>query len=243
MRSRDIDELLSAKACDGKVLDIGGGLQAVNRAEYVIDFLPYEQRIEKRKGVSSDRKYTVDTWLQMDVCERKPWPFPDKSFDFAVCSHILEDVRDPVWVCSEMIRVARAGYIETPTRIVEQSLGIEHPLYAGYYHHRWLVSVHEGRLSFRHKPHSLHALKDAIVTKVGAGELINSKYESLEFKWDLSFEFGEIIEFDEVRVNHELCTFAVEARKIPDLLVPRDKPFIWKLKRFIYYQRLKRRKQ
>ena len=47
------------------------------------------------------------------------WPFPDKTFDFVVCSHLLEDVRDPITVCRELCRVGKAGYIETPSRIRE----------------------------------------------------------------------------------------------------------------------------
>jgi hypothetical protein len=31
-----------------------------------------------------------------------------------ICSHTLEDIRDPLWVCSEMIRIGKAGYIELP---------------------------------------------------------------------------------------------------------------------------------
>jgi hypothetical protein len=54
------------------------------------------------------------TWIQRDICDREPFLFKDKEIDFVVCSQTLEDVRDPLWVCSEMIRVAKAGYIEVP---------------------------------------------------------------------------------------------------------------------------------
>jgi ubiquinone/menaquinone biosynthesis C-methylase UbiE len=43
--------------------------------------------------------FTRDTWVQRDICDHEPWPFEDRQFDFVVCSHTLEDVRDPVWVC------------------------------------------------------------------------------------------------------------------------------------------------
>ena len=42
-------------------------------------------------------------------------PFGDKSFDFVYCSHLLEHVDHPVKACSEIMRVGRRGYIETPT--------------------------------------------------------------------------------------------------------------------------------
>jgi hypothetical protein len=57
-----------------------------------------------------------------------------------VCGHTLEDVRDPIWVCSELIRVARAGYIEVPSRLEEQSpMATQQGV--GWTHHRWLVDI------------------------------------------------------------------------------------------------------
>ena len=52
----------------------------------------------------------------------EPLPFPDGSFDFIYCRHTLEDIYDPMWVCREMGRVGRAGYIETPSRVENDTL-------------------------------------------------------------------------------------------------------------------------
>ena len=223
-----------------KVLDIGGGASPFPRADYVLDAISYDERSSLGEmDIDVDQRFSKETWIQWDVCNRKPWPFEDKQFDFAVCSHLLEDIRDPVWVCSEMCRVAKAGYIETPSRIVEQSRGVEHPSYAGFYHHRWLVSLEDGCLDFRFKPHSLHAISSAVVADVGISTRINPKHEILTLEWKDSFKYAERMEFNENKVNTELCTFAEDARKKPDLVVPNDKPLIWRLKRWVYFQRLK----
>ena len=58
-----------------------------------------------------------------------------------ICSHTLEDLRDPLWVCAELVRVAKAGYVEVPSRAAEQSRGWEHPRIAGLSHHRWLIEI------------------------------------------------------------------------------------------------------
>jgi hypothetical protein len=85
--------------------------------------------------------------VERNICDRDPWPFEDGHFDFAVCSHTLEDVRDPVWACSEIARVARAGYIEVPSRIEEQAFGVHGP-WVGWSHHRWLVELAPGAIEF-----------------------------------------------------------------------------------------------
>ena len=107
-----------------------------------------------RDGSGTDR-FSPDTWVVRDICDRVPFPFADKQFDFVVCSQTLEDVRDPVWVCSELVRVARAGYIETPSRLEEQSYGIQGP-WVGWGHHHWLVEPVDGGLEFVFKHHVMH---------------------------------------------------------------------------------------
>src|SRR5262249_48921913 len=152
--------------------------------------------------------------------DRRSWPFEDKAFDFAICSHLLEDLRDPIWVCSELLRIAKAGYVEVPSRVEEQSLGVEHPRYAGYYHHRWLITLEGTRLDFRHKPHLLHSINDAIVARLRPGTRINPKHAILAFQWQDAFEFREVLEFSDMKVGDELCSFAEKARLISDLTVP-----------------------
>src|SRR3712207_126678 len=93
------------------------------------------------------------------MCAREPWPFADGQFDFAVCSHTLEDIRDPVYVCQELQRVARAGYIEVPDRREEQTFGI-HGQIVGWSHHRWLVDVGDNGIAFVAKPGFLQARRD-----------------------------------------------------------------------------------
>jgi Methyltransferase domain len=139
------------------VLDVGGGASPFPRADWVLDLMPYEER--GRYGPPPDprsERFTAATWIRRDICDRDRWPFEDRQFDFAVCSHTLEDVRDPVFVCSELIRVSKAGYIEVPSRLEEQSYGVHGP-WIGWSHHRWLIDVGDGEIVFVHKPHLLHA--------------------------------------------------------------------------------------
>ena len=145
------------------VLDVGGWACPFNRAQWVLDAEPYETRGFYRTfgGAPSqggDREWVRrETWVQRDICGREPWPFRDKEFDFVVCSHTLEDLRDPLGVCSEIVRVGKAGYIEVPSRIFESTAGVEREHQAGLSHHRWLIEIRESRLLFLPKYHMIHA--------------------------------------------------------------------------------------
>jgi len=71
----------------------------------------------------------------------------DDQFDFAICSHTLEDVRDPIRVSQELTRVAKAGYVEVPSRIEEQMWGVQGP-WVGWGHHHWLSDVRSDGITF-----------------------------------------------------------------------------------------------
>ncbi len=146
---------MSRLADDDLVLDVGGGASPFSRADWVLDLLAYEDRAWYGEHSGARERFGAQTWVQRDICDRQPWPFADRQFDFAVCSHTLEDVRDPVWVCAELQRVARAGYIEVPSRLEEQSWGVHGP-WVGWSHHRWLCDVRGETIDFVFKSAVVH---------------------------------------------------------------------------------------
>jgi ubiquinone/menaquinone biosynthesis C-methylase UbiE len=76
-------------------------------------------------------------------CSVERLPFRDGAFDFIVCRHVLEHVRDPAAACLELMRVGRHGYIECPRSWVEYAFSSED--------HRWLVDHEAQVLIFREK--------------------------------------------------------------------------------------------
>lgn len=61
--------------------------------------------------------------------DREPLPYPDRHFDALVFTHVIEHLRWPLNVASEIHRVLKAGgrlYIETPnwTSLLVPSLGV-----------------------------------------------------------------------------------------------------------------------
>lgn len=166
------------------VVDIGGGIEPFFRANCIVDILPYSKKGLKRKKAYFKR----ESWYQMDICSES-LPFSDKSIDFAICSHTLEDIRDPIYVCKEINRIAKAGYIETPSRALESSFGVDpFPLgnhYPGLNHHRWFVEERKNTLVFTAKTSYLSVFPEMGVE--------GRKEPFLSFFWKDNFSFEERI--------------------------------------------------
>ncbi len=193
-----IDQLVDDGAV---VLDIGGGYSPFPRADWVMDILPFEERAAS----DTPERFSAQTWITRDICDREPYPFEDGSVDFVVCSHTLEDVRDPLWVCSEMNRIARAGYVEVPSRLEEQTYGVHGP-WVGWAHHRWLVEELDGTLEFALKPHVIHRRKtDHFPGAFLAG--LTDEERVLSFFWSGGFGFCERIFLGPEEVDRYLADF------------------------------------
>jgi hypothetical protein len=159
--SADLVSLLAALPDSALVLDVGGWASPHPRADWVLDIGPYETRDWYETIGAPPRshaeRFTAGSWVEHDICAPGPWPLADGQFDFAICSHTLEDVRDPVKVCAELSRVARAGYVETPAAVTELTRGVESQHWCGWRHHRWLVEREGDGLLFLAKPHHVHS--------------------------------------------------------------------------------------
>jgi SAM-dependent methyltransferase len=184
-----VDEIVARLRPDDRVLDVGGWYVPFKRADYVADILPYATR-GQGYGPGHER-FSAETWVRLDIC-RDSLPFDDGFFDFVVCSQTLEDVRDPLFVCAELNRVAKAGYLETPSITAELSFGIESLNYAGYQHHRWLVEMRSGGVTFRNKPHYIHSSWRYHLPKRTARALTPEQRASFLF-WEGQFAYEEAI--------------------------------------------------
>ncbi|MFM1896551.1 MAG: hypothetical protein RLZZ385_1625 [Pseudomonadota bacterium] len=93
------------------VLDVGSGGNPYPRANVLLD--GYEETSERYFApLVKDRPIVYGTAERM--------PFKDKVFDFVIASHILEHTLYPEFFISELMRVGKAGYIETPDGFFER---------------------------------------------------------------------------------------------------------------------------
>jgi hypothetical protein len=195
------------------VLDVGGWAVPFARADWVIDLMPYESRGAYGGRDEAAERFTAERWVQRDICERTAWPFSDDQFAFAVCAQTLEDVRDPVWVCSELNRVARAGYIEVPSRLEEQCLGV-HGTWVGYSHHHWLADVEPGGIEFVFKSHALSA-RDTFHFPYGFADSLSPEQRIQQLWWEGGFEYRERIFMDTDEHDRYLSSFVAAHREPP----------------------------
>lgn len=175
------------------VLDIGGWDKPFNRANYVLDIHPYETRGFHGSQGGKKEYFNKNTWIIHDVSSMKKLPFKDNQFDFVICSHILEDIRNPLWLCSEIQRISKKGYIEFPSIYSELTKGYDRKNYVGYYHHRWLIEIINNKLLFRFKPHFIHGDKRYHLPKRYLKDLNEDKINSYLF-WEKGFGFAEVIQ-------------------------------------------------
>jgi hypothetical protein len=164
--------LTSIIPVDAKVLDIGPGTAPFRRADMFVDWT--------KPSDIPDHKFQA-----CDI-HRNRLPFDDKTFDFVYCRHVLEDLYNPFLIVAEMSRVAKAGYIETPSPLAEICRGIDgnSPPWRGYHHHRFLIWNRDGILFFLTKYPIIEYLDFADEATAIVGRLRdNPRYWNSHFLW------------------------------------------------------------
>jgi SAM-dependent methyltransferase/uncharacterized protein YbaR (Trm112 family) len=167
------------------VLEIGSGGNPYARANVLLD--AEEESLER-----DEKELVRDRVLVLGLVEELP--FKDKSFDFIIASHIFEHTDNPRKFLNELVRVGKAGYIETPEGWFEKM--------CAYYYHRLEVSNENGSLLINKKeswkPDPISRLFDNKLAKNVAWTKfirLNPDLNHLRFYWKDSIEF-EILNED-----------------------------------------------
>ena len=228
MFPKNVEKVLLEIKPNDVVLDVGGWACPFNRANWIIDSGPYETRgyyetVGLPKSQGGEKEYfSKETWIERDFCDREPWPFEDNFFDFSICSHTLEDIRDPLYVCSELIRVSKRGYIEVPSRLIETCRGVESDSIVGLSHHRWLVDIHNKHIQFTMKYHIIHgdillSFPPQFVKTIPPDKTISYLF------WDNEFSFGETRLDGGENIYQELYGFVKSHYKLSSSILMLDK--------------------
>ncbi|MEN0052400.1 MAG: class I SAM-dependent methyltransferase [Mucilaginibacter sp.] len=126
---KTMDDLLIKKGYN--VLEVGGGNHPDKRAHVVVD-----KYVEDNTHRSGDLKVLKNQkFFQADG---ENLPFKDHEFDYVICRHVLEHVDDPIQFVKEQARVAKCGYMETPSLLGEYM--------APKASHKWLIQDIDNKL-------------------------------------------------------------------------------------------------
>src|SRR6187551_3814150 len=106
------------------VLDVGSGHNPHPRANVIVDKFTDDNyhRAADIKVLGNQKFINADG---------ENLPFKDKEFDYVICNHVLEHVDNPTKFLSELSRVGKMGYIETPSLTGEHLIPKES--------HKWLL--------------------------------------------------------------------------------------------------------
>jgi SAM-dependent methyltransferase len=116
------------------VLEIGSGNNPRPRSDVLCDKL-IDDDTERGGSIVTDRPIVE--------ADAHHLPFADSSFGYVISAQVLEHAEDPERMLEELMRVARRGYIETPSELAER-------LY-GWPFHRSVINLVDGRLAIRSK--------------------------------------------------------------------------------------------
>jgi hypothetical protein len=114
---------------------------------------------------------------------------------------LLEDVRDPLTVCAELIRVSKHGYIETPSRLREifakerffqlKTLFGRMPA-IGFPHHRWFVEIDGTHVKFTAKDHRILKGFNYFIRRSDLGRKLSEQESGIGLFWSGGFTFEEV---------------------------------------------------
>lgn len=109
-------DYINSKRTEGKytVIDIGGTVEGWSAplVDAIMDF-----------NIPENGKYKDGLLVFVaDITNPKHWKdvleYVDKNgkFDFCICTHTLEDIMNPGFVCEQISKIAKEGYIATPSK-------------------------------------------------------------------------------------------------------------------------------
>jgi hypothetical protein len=172
-RAALLKTLVSRKQSDPSfsVIDVGGSAGGWSHpvADWIVDINP----------VDTTRCFKANLNRHTDWETVLAYVAEHGKFSFAICSHTLEDIANPMLVLEMLPRIAEEGYIAVPSKYREFAR-IE-GAHLGYIHHRWIFDIRpEEPNLFRGYP-KLGFLEHA--TELHRLGNLSGEIEELNFHW------------------------------------------------------------
>lgn len=136
----------------------------------------------------------LSEYVSVDI-DKDTFPFEDNYFDFIYCRHVMEDIQNPDFAISEMIRTAQhGGYIETPSPMIEITKNVDafdfSHLSCGYIHHRYIVWSNIQKNEIYFLPKYSFILDQLMKLSDTSAQLINHLINNYPVYWNNYFVFN-----------------------------------------------------
>jgi SAM-dependent methyltransferase len=174
------------KLCPDKgiIVDIGSGGHPFPKATILADRFLEITNHRHDKLVRDEREFII-----LDI---EHLPFKDKSIDYVYCSHLLEHVNSPEDACNEIIRVGKAGYIETPNIMKDMLFSWARGM------HKWhTLTINNKLLFFEYNERQLEGVRSTYWRDTVLGKYYHPNQDlyypnedmfNTMFEWEESFE-------------------------------------------------------
>lgn len=180
-----------------RVLDVGGSLYPWAR-EFVTHYLDINNQHKVCGPEFHCLQFLSSEYIEGDICRQETWDMMKEyePFDFVICSQTLEDIRDPTVALRNLPKIAKQGFITVPSKYRELSFveirnvdiqnewQLKSP-YRGYFHHRWIFTISDGKLYLFPKLNFVEHMQ-GLENVLDHGDM----HEELGFFWENTIPFG-----------------------------------------------------
>jgi hypothetical protein len=137
----DIVKFIKKKKELGKftVIDVGASASSWTSSivDVVVDINPYMYQ-------DNIKIFKFNINLPLEWKELEEYIKINGKFDFSICSHTLEDISNPKFVCQKLSEISKEGFIAVPSKFRELAIFEDQRyLYRGYIHHRWIFIINK----------------------------------------------------------------------------------------------------
>lgn len=134
---RTLEKVKEIVANGGKVIDVGGANSFADGYLNAIVDIRNPQASAPHKFIGDMNMPELWEPMLKHVAKHGKW-------DYAICTHTLEDICNPLFVCRMLEKVAKAGIIVEPSKHRELARFDRTYGKRGFWHHRWIFDMVDG---------------------------------------------------------------------------------------------------
>lgn len=214
-----------------RIIDIGGA-----KEKHYLDkfkFIDYVVDINKANTIEKNIVNIIG-----NINEESTFSLIEKNvkkygkFDYCICTHTLEDIRNPQLVLKNLSNISKSGLISFPSKYLELSRFEKPFLFRGFHHHRWIFTIKNNKVVAIPKT---NMIEHKIFNKIE-----NKYHDSIG---ELFIEWEQEIDFETLNNDYLGPTHLEIFKLIKDTLLNSDEdrlinkpPFLYKSKYFKQYK-------